>query len=420
MPASSVSSSSVDRAVVLPAELVPATIVLAPEVPVHLVDNPIIADVVAEADAPRRSWFRRAIGGCYRTIGFLFGVGSCILGLAIVASIPILQFAALGYLLEVGGRIARQRRVAAGFIGLEKATQFGTIVAGLVLIVAPLAVISRLATSARLIEPWSPSDVFLTRLLWVGVTLGVLHFTCACWRGGRLRHFLWPAPTKMAKFVWGLVTLGPVYAETRDLVWNYLASLRLPYYFWLGLRGALGALLWLVLPVTLIVLGRQVPALGFIGGLLCAIVLLYLPFLQGRFAAENRFRAFREMRAVRQLFVRAPVAFFVAQFLTLLLGVPLYLFKVEMLAPDAVWLACLVFVAFSWPARFAVGWALARSERRERPRSAVWRWSMRVAMLVVAVAYVGFIYLTQFTSWHGAASLYAQHPFLLPVPFLGN
>jgi hypothetical protein len=28
------------------------------------------------------------------------------------------------------------------------------------------------------------------------------------------------------------------------------------------------------------------------------------------------------------------------------------------------------------------------------------------------------VYFTQFTSWHGVASLYEQHAFLLPVPFL--
>ena len=318
------------------------------------------------------------------------------------------------------GRIARTRRISAGFVGLAKASQFGTVVLGLGLIVAPLAALSRVATAARLIEPDSPQDRVFTWLLWAGVTLGVVHFTCACWRGGRLRHFLWPAPIKMLHFLRGIVTFRGVYGQMRDLVWNYLVSLRLPYYFWLGLRGALGALAWLVLPVTLIILGRQVPAVGFLGGLLCAIVLLYLPFLQARFAAENRWRALFEVRAVRRLYCRAPIAFFISQFLTLLLGIPLYLFKVELIAPDAVWLACLFFVAFTWPARVAVGWALARAERRELPRLFVWRWSMRPLMLVVAGAYVGFTFLTQFFSWHGPASLYAQHPFLLPVPFLGN
>jgi hypothetical protein len=38
-------------------------------------------------------------------------------------------------------------------------------------------------------------------------------------------------------------------------------------------------------------------------------VLLYVPFLQVRFAAENRFRTFFEVSAVRAAFKRAPWAF---------------------------------------------------------------------------------------------------------------
>jgi hypothetical protein len=37
----------------------------------------------------------------------------------------------------------------------------------------------------------------------------------------------------------------------------------------------------------------------------------------------------------------------------------------------------------------------------------------------VAAAYVAIVYLSQFTAWRGIWSLYEQHAFLLPVPFLG-
>ena len=40
-------------------------------------------------------------------------------------------------------------------------------------------------------------------------------------------------------------------------------------------------------------------------------------------------------------------------------------------------------------------------------------------MLPAAALYVLFLTLTQYTSWEGAASLYEQHAFLLPVPFMG-
>ncbi len=65
------------------------------------------------------------------------------------------------------------------------------------------------------------------------------------------------------------------------------------------------------------------------------------------------------------------------------------------------------------------GWAYARAERRDRPRHWFWRLTARLAMLPAAAFYVLIVYFTQFTSWHGVASLYEQHAFLLPVPFLG-
>ena len=36
-----------------------------------------------------------------------------------------------------------------------------------------------------------------------------------------------------------------------------------------------------------------------------------------------------------------------------------------------------------------------------------------------AAFYVFIVYFTQYTSWHGVWSLYEQHSFLVPVPFLG-
>jgi hypothetical protein len=42
----------------------------------------------------------------------------------------------------------------------------------------------------------------------------------------------------------------------------------------------------------------------------------------------------------------------------------------------------------------------------------------RLAIIPAAAFYVLVVFLAQYTSWGGAASLYDQHAFLLPVPFL--
>ena len=74
---------------------------------------------------------------------------------------------------------------------------------------------------------------------------------------------------------------------------------------------------------------------------------------------------------------------------------------------------------FLAPARLLTGWAYARSGRREiapgtgsSASSAGWRSSRRGPFYVLVV------FLSQYTSWGGVWSLYEQHAFLLPVPFL--
>ena len=212
---------------------------------------------------------------------------------------------------------------------------------------------------------------------------------------------------------------GGYYPAARDAVWTFVVGLRLPYYFWLGLRGFAGTLAWLVVPVTLIALGRRVPLLGFVGALLLGIVVFHLPFLQIRFAAENRFRALFEVRAIRHRYLRAPWAFCFALLVTLTFAVPLYLLKIEMIPREAAWLPSLVFLVFIFPTRLLTGWAYARSGRPEKPRHWVFRWSGRLGMLLPVMLYVIIVFFTQYTAWEGIWSLYQQHAFLLPVPFLG-
>ena len=54
----------------------------------------------------------------------------------------------------------------------------------------------------------------------------------------------------------------------------------------------------------------------------------------------------------------------------------------------------------------------------QTPRHGIFRLGARLAMVPAAIAYATIVYFTQFTSWYGIASLYEQHAFLLPVPFL--
>lgn len=345
---------------------------------------------------------------------WLLGVAAIVVALAFASSMPLVQFVVLGYLLEVGGRIVRTGRLRDGFVGVRPAAVAGGIVLGCWLVLLPVRVIRSLATSASLVDPGGPADRRWLIIWAIAVGVAVLHIIGALARGGRLRSFFWPAPLRVARLLFRRGAL----AGARDAVWKFVAGMRLPYFFWLGLRGFVGGLVWIAVPVTLISAAARVPVLGFIGSLLLAVVVLYLPFAQARFAAENRFRAMFQLRLLRQWFRRAPLAFTLSLGLLLALSLPLNLFKIELLPRDAAWMPGLFFIAFALPGRLLVGWACAYAERRPRNRNWLLRQPARLAMLALSLAYILVVYFTQYTSWYGLASLYEQHAFLLPAPFL--
>ena len=363
----------------------------------------------------RRAW--RFVGS---VLEWLFGAASLCVGLAVLAALPLFQFLSLGYLLEAGARVARTGKLRNGFIGVRTAARIGSLCLGTWLFFLPVRFVADLAMSAEIIDPGGSVARKWRAGLFIMIALTFIHIASAWSRGGRLRDFAWPFSV-----IWLIrrVLRGGFYREARDAVWNRTVSLRLPYYFWLGLRGFLGALAWLALPITLIACGRGhapiAPLIGFVGGFMLAFVLLYLPFLQMRLAISNRFRAVFELSAVRKDFRKAPWAFAFALFITLLFAVPLYLLKIEVVPREAAWLPSLVFIVFIFPARLLTGWAMRRAIVRQTSRHWFFRWTARLPLLPIVLSYSGIVFFTQYTSWNGVWSLYEQHAFLVPVPFFG-
>jgi hypothetical protein len=381
-------------------------------------------DATSPREAPPRRRIVRRIGsavvrlarGIASGVEWLFGLAALVVGLASLAALPVLQLLSLGYLLESSARVARSGRLRDGFVGVRRAARVGGIAVGVWLATLPAWLIGTFAQSAELIDPGGRSAQGWRVALIVMAALTALHVLAACARGGRLRYFLWPFghPFWVAR----RLREGGLYVALRDAFWASVAALRLPYYFRLGLVGFLGTLAWLVVPAVLITGGGRVPPLGLLGALLLAVVVPFLPFLQVRCALEGRPAALFSRRAIRERFRRAPWAFAFSLMVLLLAAIPLYLLKIEMIPREAAWLPSLVFVAFLAPARLLTGWAYARAGRRDRPSHWFFRLLGRLAIVPVAAFYVLIVFLAQYTSWGGAASLYDQHAFLLPVPFL--
>ena len=369
---------------------------------------------------PRPNVFWVFFHTIYLGIEWAFGFVSLFVGLAVLAALPVLQFLSLGYLLEASGRIARTGRIRDGFVGVRKAGRIGQLVAGTFFATIPLWVVSDLAYEAEIVSPGSQVAQAWRIGLFVLLAATIFHIATAWALGGRFGWFLFPF-----NFVIVLIRLfrGGYYAKCRDGVWDFVAGLRLPYYFWLGLRGFVVAFAWLVVPASLLAFGHAdfalAPLVGFGGAVLMGLVLLYLPFLQTRMAASNRLADGFAWWPARMEYRRAPWAYSFAFVITLLFAIPLYLLKIEIVPREAAWLPGLVFIGFIFPARVLTGWALGRARKRETPRHWFFRWTGRLPFLPAAAFYVMIVFFTQYTSWNGAWSLYEQHAFLVPVPFFG-
>ena len=393
-------------------------------------DTPPVPAEVQEA-IPERSlmakclrWFRNFLGrivrGILSAMDWVFGAASLMVGLASLSVIPVLNFLSLGYLLHLSGRVATTGRLRDGFVGVRKASVLGNFLVGTWLVLWPVRIVSGMWQDANLITPGGPTARNWRIVLFLVTALTFWHISWACLRGGRLRHFLWPAPLRF----WRWLRNPDKNLEILNPVVDCCLSLRLPYYFWLGVRGFVGALAWLFVPVVILLLASKLPAgpaalLSLAGGFLLFLTVIYLPFLQTHFARTGRFESLFALREVRALFCRAPLAFWLALLVTLLFALPLYLLKIELTPRELAWLPSMVFVAFIFPARLLTGWAMSRALRREQPRHFIFRWMGRLAGLPVAGIYVLFVYLTQYLSWNGALSLLEQHAFLVPAPLMG-
>ena len=369
----------------------------------------------------RDSLLRRAVRATASAIDWVFGLLSLIIGLAIFSIIPFLNFLSLGYLVHASGRVAESGRIRDGLVGIRKASVLGSFIVGAWLIALPVRFVSGMWKDAELVAPGSPNAKAWYIGLLVITVMAILHVIWACLRGGRLRHFLWPAPIRFVRWI----RTPDKTATIRNSVVGYVVNLRLPYYFWLGARAFFGAFLWLFVPVATLIFAAQLPPdkggglFSFIGALMLMFVALYLPFLQTHFAVTKKFRDLFAWRHVRQLFKRAPIAFWVALLITLLFALPLYLLKIELPPREIAWLPSLLFVVFIFPARLMTGWAVSRAMRREQPRHWFFRWTSRLALIPIVFFYALFLYLTQYLSWNGSLSLLEQHAFMVPAPLMG-
>ena len=123
---------------------------------------------------------------------WLFGLIALVMGLSMLAALPLVQFASLGYFLESSARVARTGRLRDGFIGVRRAARVGGLAAAIWLTLVPTWLVSSYAYSAQLIDPGGPVARNWRVALVVVTALSLLHIAASCARGGRFRDFLRP------------------------------------------------------------------------------------------------------------------------------------------------------------------------------------------------------------------------------------
>ncbi len=213
---------------------------------------------------------------------------------------------------------------------------------------------------------------------------------------------------------------GKYWETGQENVRDFISKLQLRHHFSLGLRGYLGAMIWLILPTGLFATARTTEGgpvlITLLGGLCLIFVFSWLPFLQARFASENRLRSMFEIKDVIECFTKAPLVWFLATAVTFVLALPLYLLKVRLPPQDAMWLATIVFIVSIYPARIITGLAYGRAVRKEKRAWYDFGWLCRTLMLLLLAVFVFILFFTQGIGEHGKRTLYEHHAFLLPWP----
>jgi hypothetical protein len=370
------------------------------------------------------AWFRDRLF-------LLLGVATIGVGLGIVAAVPILGLAALGYILEAAARVARGGRFRDGFPGIRRIARIGACALGTLIVSLPLIICDSLRRDEALIfavvanrcraqAVAIPPAVIEHHRRFELVTLALLvvtalHVAGALARAATLGAFF--RPIKNGVFLLGCVVRPARLGEAVAAAVVWVRELGLGHLFSLGARGFVAAAVWLALPTALLAAGRAHPLLGIAGGLALVPVLAWLPFLQVRLAVEDRFAAAFDVGEIRARRRRAPLAHAFAVFVTLLLALPLYLLKVEQLPRDVLWLAAIVFVALVLPAKLLVGKAYARGSARPASASLWLRAACGHVEVPMIALYVVLLFLTQFIDWRGAYGLFEHHAFMLPTAF---
>jgi hypothetical protein len=361
--------------------------------------------------------------GCW-LIEALVGIICLLTLLALAATIPGLNLLTLGYLIEVQGRVARTGKLRDGLPLLPAARRAGLVMLWIALLLVPVRWLAGAASDAWLISPGSAQAWLRAAGLLVVSLLVTAHLLLAIARGGGFWCFLRP----LKNILWFRAQLsGGTYwvRATRELS-GFLASLQIVHHVRLAAFAYVGIVLWVAIPTAMFTTVTDVDGpwqrpLTLAGGLCLVPLLMWLPFLQTRFVAEGRFRAFFELGPIRELFRHAPftlsltvIVLYVTAFVPLF-----YIAKWKANVPphETTWDVMLVFLVTIYPAKVMLGWSYHRATRGgDAWRS--WQWANCLLATAATCGYVYLLFVGQTSGQLGHRPVWQHYALLLPLPWL--
>lgn len=366
---------------------------------------------------------RRPFRSLLWAIHLAFGTLCLILVLAILAAIPGLNILTLGYLLDPQKRVANSGRLRDGFPLMTLAPRLGIIVFFSLVFLVPVRLLStRVSDAAVILGEQAERVQRLTTILTICQWVVAIHLLLAISRGGTVGCFLRP----IRNIRWMLATIFTArgrleFAQRLDEV---VTLIRPVHHFWIGLKGFLGAVLWLIIPTGLLVAysapGRTAPVYGllsFLGVLIMVPVTAWLPMLQVHQAVTGRFTAIFSVSAARRIIRNAPFSWMITTLLIYVMTFPLYLTKIKLLPADAMLVLTPFFILLTYPARVLIAWAYHRGIQPDASAGFFSRWGCRLTMVPLLLAHAVFLFFTPAISELGKNAPLENQAFLGPVPY---
>jgi hypothetical protein len=366
---------------------------------------------------------RRPFHSLFWAIHLAFGTLCLILLLAILAATPGLNILTLGYLLDPQKRVATSGRLRDGFPLMTLAPRLGIIVFFSLAFLIPVRLLAtRVSDAAVILGEQAERVQRLTTVLTVCQWMVAIHLLLAISRGGTVGCFLRP----IRNIRWMLATMFTAqgrleFSQSLDAVVTLIRPL---HHFWIGLKGFLGAVLWLIIPTGLLVAysapGRTAPGYGllsFLGVLIMVPVTAWLPMLQVHQAVTGRFSAIFSVSAARRIIRNAPFSWMITTLLIYVMTFPLYLTKIKLLPADAMLVLTPFFILLTYPARVLVAWAYHRGIQAESSAGFFSRWGCRLTMIPLLLAHAVFLFFTPAISELGKNAPLENQAFLGPVPY---